>query len=145
MSPATNWCRNTKTTMVPQANASVAHKEIRQAALRMIIGLAVPEDIAYSPQSSNQGTVPIRVNLPPQPVDVHIHNVGVRLDSHAPNLIENHGSGNDPARIPAQILQQNELLRSQIQYLSAPRGLAPQQIEFEIEHAQAGCGRARRV
>ncbi len=52
-----------KTTMVPQANASVAHMETRQAALRMI-GLAVFENIAHTSQRSNEGSTPIRVYLP---------------------------------------------------------------------------------
>ncbi len=39
--------------MVPHANASVAHNEMRQAALCMT-GLAVFEDIADTSQGSNQ-------------------------------------------------------------------------------------------
>src|SRR5580692_8331138 len=136
MSPATNWCRNIKTTIVPQANASVAHREIRHAALRMI-GLAVFENIAYTSQRSNQGPAPIRIHFPAQTVDVYIHHVGIRLDSHTPNFIEDHRSCDNPARIPAQIFQQYEFLRRQIQYLSAARRLTPQKVEFEIEHPQA--------
>ena len=52
------------TLVVPQANASVAHMEIRQAALRMI-GLAVFENIAHTSQRSNHGPAPIRVYLSP--------------------------------------------------------------------------------
>jgi hypothetical protein len=100
--------------MVPQANASVAHREIRQAALR-IIGLAVPENIAYASQRSNEGSTPIRVYLSAQTIDVDIHNIGIRLNSHTPDFIENHGSRDDAARIPAQILQKYELLWRQIQ------------------------------
>src|SRR5580692_160171 len=98
MSPATNWCRNIKTTIVPQANASVAHSEIRHAALRMI-GLAVFENIAYTSQRSNQGTAPVRVHLPAQAVDVYIHDIGIRLDSHTPHLVEDHRSCHHTARI----------------------------------------------
>ncbi len=131
--------------MVPQANASVAHREIRQAALRMI-GLAVFENIAHTSQRSNEGSTPIRVYLPAQTVDVDIDDVGIRLDSHTPDFVENHGPRDDAARISAQIFQKNEFLRRQIQDLSASGSLTPEQIEFEIEHSQAsGLGDRRAV
>src|ERR1700733_16050445 len=101
------------TTMVPQANASVAHIEMRQAALRMI-GLAVFENIAHPSQRSNEGSTPIRVYLPAKTVDVHVHNVGIRLDSHTPDFVENHGPRDNAACISTQIFQKNEFLRRQI-------------------------------
>src|SRR5580693_2712423 len=103
-----------KTTMVPQANASVAHREIRHAAL-LIIGLAVFENIAHTSQRSNEGSTPIPVYLPAKTVDVYIDDVSIRLYPHAPDCVENHGSCDHAARIPAQIFQQNEFLRCQIQ------------------------------
>ena len=120
--------------MVPHANASVAHMEIRQAALRMI-GLAVVENITHSSQRSNQGSTPIRVYLPAKTVDVYVHDVGVRLDSHTPDFVEDHGPRDDPARISTQIFQQNEFLRRQIQDLSVAGSFTPKQIEFEIQHS----------
>src|ERR1700679_1414666 len=101
-----------KTTMVPQANARVAHIEIRQAALRMI-GLAVFENIAHTSQRSNKGPTPIRVYLPAKTVDVYIDDVGIRLYPHTPDFVEDHGSRDNAARIPAQIFQQNKFLRCQ--------------------------------
>src|ERR1700722_14018521 len=136
MSPATNWCRNMKTTMVPQANASVAHREIRHAALRMI-GLAVPENIAHTSQRSNEGSTPIGVYLPAKTVDVYIDDVGIGLDSHTPDFVEDHGACDNAARIPAQILKKDEFLWCQIQDLAAPESLTSEQIQFEIEHSQA--------
>src|ERR1700722_13315465 len=133
-----------KTPMVPQANASVAQREIRQAALRMI-GLAVFENIAHSSQRSNEGSTPFRVYLPAKTVDVYIHNVGIRLDSHTPDFIEDHGACDNAARIPAQIFQKNEFLRRQIQDLAAPGSLTSEQIQFEIEHSQASALGGRRV
>src|SRR5580704_2885821 len=136
MSPATNWCRKMKTTIVPHANASVAHREIRHAALRMI-GLAVFENIAHSSQRSNEGSTPIGVYLPTKTVDVYIHDVGIRLDSHTPDFIEDHGACDNAACISAQIFQKYEFLRRQIQDLAAPGGFTSKQIQFEIEHSQA--------
>src|SRR5665213_774292 len=134
-----------KTTMVPQAKASVAHIEIRQAALRMI-GLAVFENIAHSSQRSNEGSTPIRVYLSAKAVDVYIDDVGIRLDSHTPDFIENHGPGDNAARISAQIFQKNEFLWRQIQDFAASGSLTSEQIQFEIEHSQAsGFGDRRAV
>jgi hypothetical protein len=86
--------------MVPQANASVAHRERRHAALR-IVGLAVSENITHTSQGSNEGPAPVGVYLPAQAVNMDIHDIGVGLDSHAPDLIENHRSCNDAAGISA--------------------------------------------
>src|ERR1035438_2096754 len=116
MSLATNPCRKTKTSMVPHANAKVAHSEMRQAALCRM-GLAVFEDIANTPKRSNQRLLPLAIHLPPQPIDMHVHNIGVRLDAHSPDLIENHGTRNHAACVPAKILQQYELLRCKLQDL----------------------------
>src|ERR1700722_12012384 len=132
------------TTMVPQANASVAHIETRQAALRMI-GLAVFENIAHSSQRSNEGSTPIRIYLPTKTVDVYIHDVGIRLDSHTPDFIKDHGACDNAARISTQVFQKNEFLRRQIQDLATSGSFTPEQIEFEVEHSQAsgfGDGRA---
>src|SRR5580704_9422273 len=110
------------TTMVPQANASVAHIEMRQAALRMI-GLAVFENIAHSSERSNEGSTPIRVYLPAKTVDVYIDDVGVGLYPHTPDFVQDHGACDNAARIPAQILKKDEFLWRQIQDLAAPGSL----------------------
>jgi hypothetical protein len=100
MSSAIKLWRKTKTRRVPQANASVAHTEILQAALRMT-GLSIFEDIAYTSQGSDQGLVTIAIHLSAQAVDMHVHHVRIRLDTHAPDLVENHGTGNHPAGVAA--------------------------------------------
>src|SRR5580693_2638865 len=134
-----------KTTMVPQANAKVAHREIRHAALRMI-GLAVLENIAHTSQRSNERSTPIRVYLPPKTVYVNIDDIGIRLYPHTPDFIKDHGPGDNAACISAQIFQKYEFLRRQIQDLAAAGRLTSQQIQFEIEHPQArGLGDRRAV
>src|SRR5450631_3559730 len=113
MSSATKRWRNTNTIMVPRANASVAHKEIRQAALRTF-GLAIIEDIAHTSQRSNQRLEPFRINFSPQPINVYVHNIRIRYNSHAPNLIENHRTCDEAPSVPAKVFQQNELLRREV-------------------------------
>ena len=69
-----------------------------------MIGLAVPENISNTTQGSNAGTLAIRVDLPAQSVDVDVHHIGIRLNSHTPDFIENHRPCDDAACIPAQVL-----------------------------------------
>ena len=137
MSLATNLCRKIKTSMVPQANAKVARREMRQAALCKI-GLTVFEDIAHTPQRANQRLLPLAIDLAAQSIDVNIHNVRVWLDAHAPDLIENHGTSDNSARVAAEILQQNKFLRRELQDLPGPSCLAAKQVQLKIEDAQAG-------
>src|ERR1035438_1311241 len=138
MSLATKRCRKTNTISVPHAKASVAHSEMRHAAL-CITGLAVFEDIPYSSQRANQRLLLLAVPLPAQPVDMHVNHVRIRLDAHAPYLVQNHGSGHHPSGVPAQVLQQNKLLRSQLQHLARARSFPSQQIQLQVEHSEPRC------
>ena len=47
--------------------------------------------------------------------------------------------------IAAQILQQHKFLLRKLQHLPAARGLAPQQVQFKILHAQPRCLACRRA
>src|ERR1700739_704947 len=104
MSLATKRCRNTNTISVPQAKASVAQSEMRHAALCITV-LAFFEDIAPSSQSANQRLLLFPIHLSAQPIDMHIHDVGIRLDAHSPNLVQNIGARYTLSGIPAQVFQ----------------------------------------
>jgi hypothetical protein len=58
-----------------------------------------------------------------QPVYMNVDYVGVWLNAHSPHVIEDHRSCDDPARIPAEVLEKNELLWRQIEYLPVARRL----------------------
>jgi hypothetical protein len=60
----------------------------------------------------------LAIDLAAQPIDVNIHDVGIRLNAHAPDLVENHRARHHAARIAAEILQQDELLGRELQELS---------------------------
>jgi hypothetical protein len=83
------------------------------------------------------------VYLATEAVDVDIDNVGVRLYAHTPNCVKYHRPRDHATGIPAQIFQQDEFLRRQIQNLPASRSFTPEEIKFEIENSQA-CGPGRR-
>src|ERR1019366_5128631 len=109
MSLATKRCRKTNTISVPHAKASVAHSEMRHAAL-CITGLAVFEDITHSTERPNHWMLAFAVHLPAQAVNVHIYDVGIGLNAHAPHLLENHRTCYDAPCVPAQVFQQHKFL-----------------------------------
>src|SRR5258708_8123410 len=137
MSFATKRSINTNTSNVPQAKASVAHKEMRQAAL-CITGLSFFDDITHASQGSNKRLLAVSINFSTQPVDVNVHYIGIGLNAHAPHLVQDHGAGHDATRVAAEIFQQNKLLRSELQGLSGSRCLPSQKIEFKVEHTKTG-------
>src|SRR5580658_4867974 len=111
MSFATKRCSMTKTSNVPMANASVAQREIRHAALCMT-ALAVFEDIANTSQGLDQRITTFCIHLAAQTVNMDINNIRVRLKSHSPHLREKHRSSNNTPSVPAEIREKHEFLRA---------------------------------
>jgi hypothetical protein len=101
--------------------------------------LSVFEDIAHTSHGSDEGNQPRTVHFTAEAVDMDIHHVCVRLDAHAPDLVENHRACDDAAGIAAQILKKHELLLSKLEDLASTRSLAAEQVEFEVLHANASC------
>jgi hypothetical protein len=130
--------------MVPKAKARVAHSEIRHAALRNF-GLPVFEDIAHTSQRSYQRLLSIAIYLPTQAIDVNIHDIGVWMNPHAPDLVQNHRTSNYPTGIPTEILQEHKLLWGQLQQLAGARSFAAKQVQFKIENAEPSYFIPRRV
>ena len=86
---------------------------MRHAALRMR-GLLVCEDIAQTSHGSDYGLLSGAINFAAQSVNMYVNNIRVWLNAHAPDLVENHGTCDHAPCIPAQILQQGELLLRQL-------------------------------
>src|SRR5271157_819503 len=124
--------------MVPKAKARVAQSEILHAALRTLC-LPVFEDIAHTSQSSNQRLLPLAIHLAAQAVYVNIHNIGIGLNAHTPNLVENHRARDDAARIPAEIFEQDEFLGGKLQRLAGTGGFTAKQVQLKIENTQPSC------
>src|SRR5512135_2785569 len=110
---------------------------MRHAALRMP-GLAVFEDIPDSSEGADKGLLTGGVDLAAQAIDVDVDDVCVRVDAHAPDFLKDHGAGDDAAGVAAEVLEEDELLWSELEGLSGAHGFAAEQVELEVENAEAG-------
>jgi hypothetical protein len=86
------------------ANAKLAQREIRHAALRMI-GLAAFEDISDTSQSLDQWLTPFGVNFAAKTINVNINHIRIGLNPHSPNLGQQHGTGYNSTGMTAEVLQ----------------------------------------
>ena len=121
----------TNATKVPKENASVVHKAMRHAAvLRKFSNLL--QDVPNTANRVNQRPAIFAVNLAAQTIDMNVHNVGAGVNTHAPNVVQDHRASNNPACVAAKILQQRELLRGELEHVVAPACFAPYQVELEI-------------
>src|ERR1700758_2310542 len=108
-----------KATAVPRANAMVVQIEIRQAAVaRKFLGMF--ENVADATNCVNQRSWGVMIDFAAQTIDMNIHNVGCRIDSHTPDMVQNHRPGDYSTFIAAKILQQRKLLWCQLQQVFAP-------------------------
>jgi hypothetical protein len=72
------------------------------------------------------------IHFAAQAINVNIHHVRRRINSHSPHMVKDHSAGYHASRIPAQILEQGKLLRSQLQQFVAATSLAPEEIQLQI-------------
>src|SRR5271166_1600557 len=90
---------------VPRANAKVVQTEMRQAAV-VRKNLGIFEYVPHAANGMYQRHGTIVVHFAAQAINVHVNHVGCRIDSHAPNMIEDHGASDHPPGIAAEIFQQ---------------------------------------
>jgi hypothetical protein len=75
------------------------------------------------------------INFRPQPRDVHVDDVGLRVEVVIPNIFQQHGAGHHLTRMFHEIFEQAELSRLQDDFFPAARHLMRQPVEFEVAHA----------
>src|ERR1700677_1366736 len=120
-----------KATAVPSANARVVQIESRQAAVvRSVLGML--ENIANTPNGVDQRSRRVMVNLTPQTIDMDVDHVGGGIDSHPPDVVQNHGASHHSAFISTKIFQQRKLLWSQLQQVLAPSCFATYEVKLQI-------------
>src|SRR5208282_3786294 len=120
---------------VPRANASVVQTEMRHAAVVRII-LGSLQHVSDAPDRVNQRCAAKGVHFASQTIDMHIDDIGCRIDSHTPHVVQDHRSSHHTSRIAAKVFQERKLLRRQLeQVIAAPRFM-PHQIQLQIRSFQ---------
>ena len=123
-------------TALPKAKASVVQMAIRQAAV-FLDGLRSFENIADSTNRLNERFHAFSIDLRAQTVDMDIDNVRRWIDPHLPDVIQNHRTGHDAAFISAEVLQQNELLSSQLKEMFSAACLATNKIQLKVTNFES--------
>src|SRR5579885_3521555 len=103
--------------MVMRPNTAANSSVSRKVGVRRTLGFstqAVP-GAAYGAQ---QGGIETGVYLLPQPADVHVDDVGLRIEVVAPDALQQHGARDHLAGVAQQVFQQLELARLQIDGLA---------------------------
>ncbi len=91
---------------------------MRQAAVvREILGML--EHVPNAADGVNQRCASIGVNFVSQAINVDIDHVSCGIDSHTPDVIEDHGTSYNTAGIAAKIFQERKLLWSQLEQMIA--------------------------
>ena len=93
-------------------------------------------DITRASNSANQRHLARRIDFFAQATDVHIDQVGARVEVIAPDFLENHHPREDLPGVAHQEFQQLVLGGQQAQLLLAAAGFAGNQVEFEVRDAQ---------
>ncbi len=83
----------------------------------------IPQKIADSADGADEGPVGFAIHFIAQAVDVHIHNIRGGVDAHLPDVVEDHGAGDDAAGVAAEVFEQGELLLGELELRSRHGGL----------------------
>src|SRR5204863_5135627 len=78
------------------------------------------------------------VDLAPEARDVHVDDVGLRVEVVVPDVLEQHRAGDDLAGMLHEVFEQPELARLQHDGLAGARHLVGEAVEREVADAVAG-------
>src|SRR5215471_12605790 len=120
-----------KASALPRAKASVVQTAIRQAAV-FREGLRSFKNISDSPNRLDEWLRAIPIDFAAQTIDVHVDDIRRRIDSHAPDMIENHRSSHNSALVSTEVFQKYEFLRRELKRLIAFPRLTADQIELKV-------------
>ena len=133
----------------PMANAVAVQMEIRHAAV-VRSRLGIFQDVPYSANGMNQGPQRCMIHFTAQAVNVNVHNIRRRINSHSPHVVKDHSASHHASRVSAEILEQGELLRSQLQQLIASPSLTPDEVQLQVRRLKAcrfslRCGASQQI
>src|SRR5215475_8794666 len=78
------------------------------------------------------------VDLATQPADIDVDDVGGRIEMQVPDVLQQHGAGDDAGLVAHQIFQKLELFWQQLDLLAVTAGGARNQVDRQIPDAQNG-------
>src|ERR1700756_2633569 len=78
------------------------------------------------------------VDLATQAADIDVDDVGRRIEMQIPDVLQQHGAGDDAAFVAHEVFQKLEFLRQQHDVVAAPAGDARDQVDREIADPQDG-------
>src|SRR5579875_1384378 len=112
----------------------------RRAVLRpWLIGRT--EAVSGAADGVDQGALELPVDLAPQPPDMHIDDIGARIEMIIPHALEQHGARDDAAGVAHQIFEEAELARLERDLPSAAAHDAREEIHLEIGDPEHGLTR----
>src|SRR5688572_22599578 len=79
------------------------------------------ESVAGAADGVDQGLLEALVHPLAQPADMHVDDVGLRIEMIVPHRLEQHGAGDELALVAHQVLEQRELARLQVDGFPRPR------------------------
>src|SRR5258708_14481007 len=103
----------------------------------MTTSFAVADHIPCAANRMQQSLGETLIDLRAQPRDVHVDDVGLRVEMVIPHVLEQHGASDDLTRVLHEILEQAELSRPQHDLLACASHLMPNPIELAFADAIA--------
>ena len=98
----------------------------------------VAEKIADAANGADERVLGFAVDFVAQAMDVDVDDVGGGVDAHLPDVIEDHGAGDDAAGVAAEVFEESEFLLGELELDAGAAGFAADEVDFEIGDAEAG-------
>src|SRR5690349_4743771 len=96
------------------------------------------EAISDAANSMNQRIGLLVVDLAPDPSDIHVDDIGRRVEVKVPDMLQQHGARHHAAFIAREIFQELKLPGKKVDILAAPAGGSRDQVNRKIADAQDG-------
>ena len=112
--------------------------------LTFILLASIFENVTHAPDRLDKTRRKRFIHFLPQSQYRDIDDVGVALEIDVPHLLRNKGAAEDLSVVGGEEPQSQELLRRQVDPLSRPACLVPEEIDFEVGYLD-GLGPALRA
>src|SRR6267154_6509814 len=117
-------------------------KTMRNACVRRMLGVRT-DHIARATNGMQKRSRKALVDLGAQTRDMDVDHVGLRVEMVFPDILQEHGAGDDLSGMAHQIFEKTELARLQLDGGTVALGGTGEKIELEIADGDLGLHRAR--